>query len=110
MNGKLIKKLVPEEIRSGYTFSRNGIVTSPGKFEGESIATLYYYDAFLNGDGPVFEVSDEEKSAFDIDSPFVYLAESNDGFVSLEFYETLKQAQQAELMDLDDLLPDDDFE
>jgi len=100
MNGKLIKKLVPEEIRSGYTFSRNGVVTSPGKFEGESIATLYYYDAYLNGGDTVFQVTDDEKSAFDIDSPFVYLAESNDGFVSLEFYETL---EQAELRDLDTL-------
>jgi hypothetical protein len=110
MDGKLIEKIVPEEIRSGYTFSRNGIVTSPGKFEGETIATLYYYDAFLNSDDTVFEVSDEEKSAFGIDSPFVYLAESNDGFASLEFYNTLEDAQQAERIDLDDIAIDEDFE
>lgn len=96
MNAKLIEKLVSEEIRFGYTFTRQGIVTSPGKFEGESIATLYYYDCFLNGDGTVFDVSQEESEAFDIDKKFVYLHESNDGFVSLEFYDFQEDAEKRE--------------
>ena len=94
VDAKLIEKLVSAEIRNGYTFDRWGHVRNPGKFEGESIATLYYYDAYLNGGEVVFEVSDEEKQAFDIESSFVYLAESNDRFVSLEFYDTRDEAEE----------------
>jgi hypothetical protein len=76
----------------------NGIIRNPGKFEGESLATLYYYDSMLNGDGCVMEVSAEERAAFDLaeDDKFVYLAESGSGFVSLEFYPTREQAEEAE--------------
>ena len=78
----------------GYTWD-NGIVTSPGKFEGESISTLYYYDAYLNGNGAVMEVSKEEREALGLheSDQWVYVAESNDGFVSLEFYMTQEQAE-----------------
>lgn len=95
MDAKLIEKLVPQELRDGYEFNRHGIVTSPGKFEGESIATLYYYDCFLNGEDTVFEVTEEEKQAFDIPplDNFVYLQESNDGFVSLEYFTDEKSAE-----------------
>ncbi len=96
MDAKLIVKLVPEEIRSGYTFSRDGIVTSPGKFEGESIETLYYYDCFINGDGCIFEITTEEAEAFDIDSPYVYLGETGDGFAYLVECETLEEAEDLE--------------
>lgn len=101
MNAELIAKLVPAELRNGYTFNRYGIVTSPGKFEGETIATLYYYDAFLNGEGAVFEVTEEERKAFDIseETKFVYLHESNDGFVSLEYHDTREEAEESQLVD-----------
>lgn len=93
MDAKLIVKLVPAELRYGYEFNRHGIVTSPGKFEGESIATLYYYDCFLNGGDTIFDVSQEESDAFDIQSKFVYLQESNDGFVSLVCFDFQEQAE-----------------
>jgi hypothetical protein len=112
MDAKLIEKLVPSEIRDGYTFTRQGIVTSPGKFEGESIATLYYYDAYMNGGEVVFEVSAEEKQAFDIETPFVYLKESNDGFVSLVYCKSEKQAEELDEMNTFDEysgLTEDDF-
>ncbi len=34
----------------GYTL-RDDVITDLGKFEGEHIMTLYFYDAFMNGDG-----------------------------------------------------------
>ena len=87
-----------ELLKEGYTFDNQGIIRDPGKFEGKTLATLYYYDCFLNGDGVVMEVSEEERTAFDLaeDDKFVYLAESNDGFVSLEFYATREQAEERE--------------
>ena len=87
MDAELLTKLVPAELRYNYTFNRYGIVTNPGKFEGESIATLYYYDCFLNGGDAIFEVSDDERKAFDIGPAYthVYLYESDNGFVHLYF-------------------------
>jgi hypothetical protein len=101
MDAKLLVKLVPAELRHGYTFNRHGIVTNPGKFEGESIATLYYYDCLLNGGDAVFEITDEERKAFDIGEGYkaTYLYESNDGFVYLYFYTSMDEAEQAEAED-----------
>jgi len=96
MDAKLIEKLVSEEIRSSYNFTRQGIVTSPGKFEGESIATLYYYDCMLNGVGCIFDVSTEESQAFSIDKKYVLLLESTSGFVSLEYFDFQEDAEKAE--------------
>ena len=96
MDARLIVKLVPREMRYGYNFSRSGIVKSPGKFEGESIATLYYYDCMLNGGGTIFEVSAEEQKAFDIGPAYtnVYLYESEYGFVHLYFCTSLADAEE----------------
>jgi hypothetical protein len=57
----------------------------PGKFEGESAATFYFYDAMLNGDGEIlqlseceiytiFEISEEEAKAFDIHKSYPIFA------------------------------------
>jgi hypothetical protein len=92
---ELTKKLA--ELRKGYTFNHSAI-TNPGKFEGEGIATLYYYDCYLNGGEGVFQVTDEERKEFKL-SPtdkWVYLAESNDGFCSLVFFETEEAANKYE--------------
>lgn len=98
MNAELIVKLVPAELRYGYEFNRHGIVTSAGKFEGESIATLYYYDCFLNGGDVVFEITAEERQAFDIGIGYthVYLGESDYGFVHLYFCTSEEEAIQME--------------
>lgn len=97
MNMELIKKFVPAELLDRYEIDPIWhTIKNPGKFEGETVATLYFYDHSLNGDGNVMEVSQEEKEAFDIDANYVYLAESNDGFVSLEFYDTRDEAEERE--------------
>lgn len=103
MNAQLIVKLVPAELRNGYEFSRQGIVKSPGKFEGESIATLYYYDCFLNGGGVVMEISDEERRAFDVGTGYthVYLGESEYGFVHLYFCTSEEEAESMESAEFD---------
>jgi hypothetical protein len=81
------------KLAKGYTW-RDGIIVSCGKFEGETLATLYYYDAYLNGNSTVMEVSKEEREALGLheSDQWVYVAESNDGFVSLEFYMAQEQA------------------
>jgi hypothetical protein len=91
-----------EELKDGYTFDANGVIRDPGKFEGETLATLYFYDAYMNGDGVVFELDEDEKQELGIKSPFVYLAESNDGFISLIFCESEKQAEELDEMNSTD--------
>jgi hypothetical protein len=59
------------EIEQEYQVSESGIITSPGKFEGEHVFAPYFYDAFLNGmadedDGELctFNVTPEDKEQF----------------------------------------------
>jgi hypothetical protein len=98
------------EFAEEYTL-QNDIIKNPGKFEGETVATLYYYDAYMNGNGTVMDVTEEERVIFELDESdkFVYLAESNDGFVSLEFYETETEAEAAEAEDSEDEFSEDEF-
>jgi len=39
----------------------DGIIKNPGKFEGETLATPYFYDAFLNGEENPIKISDEDR-------------------------------------------------
>jgi hypothetical protein len=81
-----VKKLVED---GGYTLE-NDVISDLGKFEGEHVMTLYFYDAHMNGDGEqyegndlAFEVSDEEAEAFEIaKGAQVILCFSEQGFVS----------------------------
>jgi len=85
-----MNKNTQTEIAKDYDV-RNGIIKSPGKFEGEPILTLYYYDAFLNGDGDsidedsndlAFNVTAEEAEAFGLTvGDRVTLTFSDQGFV-----------------------------
>jgi len=68
----------------------NGMILSPGKFEGEMLYVPYYWDLFLNGgadsdNGKVltFNVSDEDKVQFPElkKRNKVRLMEREDGFV-----------------------------
>lgn len=68
----------------------NGIITSPGKFEGEAIYVPYFWDAYLNGcadrdDGTVlgFDVTKEDKVMFPElkRKRTVKLIQRDDGFV-----------------------------
>lgn len=82
-----VEKLVEE---GGYTL-RGQVITDCGKFGGEHIMTLYFYDAYINGDGEPygddndlkFNVTAEEGEAFDItEGAQVILQFSDQGFVT----------------------------
>lgn len=69
---------------------RDGIIRSPGKFEGEPVYALHFYDALMNGfadldDGDVatFEVNDDDRKLFPelANVQNVYLWESDQGFI-----------------------------
>lgn len=85
-----------QELTEEFTTNKNGIIQNPGKFEGETLATPFYYDIMLDGEGCIIEIEPSDRLAFDIDDKYnyVYVAESNDGFVSLVWCETREQAEQ----------------
>lgn len=97
-----------KELAEGYSF-RNGIIKDLGKFQGETIATLFYYDCYLNGGETIFETSAEERKTFGLSErdKFVYLDESNDGYVSLVYFKTQEAAEkysyEAEGIDIDEI-------
>jgi hypothetical protein len=58
------------DIERDYTLE-NGIIRTPGMFEGEALYVPYFWDAFMNGcadrdDGAVlgFDVTQEDKAQF----------------------------------------------
>jgi len=51
-----------EDIEQDYTIE-NGIITNPGKFEGEPVYAPYFYDAYLNG---MADYDDGDEMWFDI--------------------------------------------
>ena len=84
-----------KELQAEYTTDKNGIIRNPGKFEGETLATPYFYDIMLNGEGHVIELSAEDHTIFDIESKynFVVVLESVSGFVSLAYRTTRERAE-----------------
>jgi len=64
-------------------------VDTPGRFEGETAATAYYYEAFLSGDGEwvgdfsLFTVTHEEMLAFGLAETEVFflLRQDGNGFI-----------------------------
>lgn len=81
-----------KQIISGMKFEvENGVIRSPGKFEGERTYVPYYWEAYLNGmadddDGHTlrFDVTAEDKKRFPILSrrKSVHLIETDQGFVT----------------------------
>ena len=78
-----------QEIEQSYKIE-NGIIRSPGKFEGEMIYVPFYWDVFMNGladrdNGRVlgFNVSPDDKKMFPElrRRRTVRLIERDDGFV-----------------------------
>lgn len=75
------------------TLDKYGLVTNLGKFERETVATVYYHNAMMNGDGDpdsegtVFFVTDWDVETFGQlgyhPGDAVILQESNEGFVTL---------------------------
>ena len=106
-NGKIIiedemsKKI--KEISWGYDVV-NGIIQSPGKFEGEPIHTLYFYNCMMNGCGDSFLLESEDYKLFDIPEYFhwVTVYEDNNGFVTTEFSE-FEPEDEEEIVEWDDI-------
>ena len=74
----------------GYRLDAAGVIRSPGKFEGETLAAPYFYglscegfSSFDKGRVSVFELDADEKRALGEDARFLYLEESDSGFVTL---------------------------
>lgn len=82
----------------------------PGKFEGESAATEYYYEQMLNNDGEtiygsvdyedapsaeLFHINAEEAEAFDLPiGHWFLLVEDSQGFVMGSSYESRQAAEE----------------
>lgn len=87
---------------------------SPGKFEGESAATEYFYEQMMNGDGEtifasceesdedtdsecaeLFQISVEESEAFGLAlGSWFLLREDSQGFVMGSVHDTREAAEQ----------------
>lgn len=75
-----------EEILKDYTVNAQGVITSPGKFEGEMLYAPYFYDMLLNGDGdpmyadPPEDISDEDMDSWEMVDDLLYTSvEVEDG-------------------------------
>jgi len=100
----LIERLA--EIESQFNI-KHGIIKSPGKFEGETVATVYFYEASLDGDGETIAINQDERDFLGIPDQYKYVKviESNDGFVSLDYLtkeEYYKQEFESDEEDEDD--------
>jgi len=84
------------QLEEEFDIDARGIITNPCKFEGESLATPFYYDLMLDGEGDIIEIESSDRSAFDIEDRynFVLVLESNDGFISLAYFEDRESAQK----------------
>lgn len=71
----------------GLVISVANTVLSPGKFEGEHVSTLVFWEAYLNGcgwdtaEGIVFDLTDQETDELGNNSPVYILCVDNNGFV-----------------------------
>ena len=85
------------EVESRFTL-KDGIIQNLGKFEGESLATPYFYECYLNGGESIFEINESERESLKIDSNWthVVIMESDSGFVTLEYCESLAEAEDIE--------------
>lgn len=83
-----------QEVKKDYSLNQFGTILNPGKFEGETLATPYFY---MVDDGvDVIEISDDERFEFGIEDKYTHVCviESNDGFVSLFWAESLAEAEK----------------
>jgi len=82
------------KIESEYTV-KDGIIVSPGKFEGESIATVYFYNTLGEIGGDYTEISEEERTVFEIDSQYDYavILTDDSGFTYLEYANSESHAE-----------------
>ncbi len=81
------------EIKKEYDVGDDGIINSPGKFEGEPVWAVYFYDLAGSGEElltnqegnsyEIFEVDDEERKEFGLadDIKAVVLKHTDQGFI-----------------------------
>ena len=91
-----------------------GRESGPGKFEGETGATEYFYDAMLDGDGEDFDdgltgfsPTEEEVEAFGDELNFcmesyLVLHFLEEGFVTLHVFRNEEEARKAIVAPLED--------
>ena len=71
----------------GYTVSAANTILSPGKFEGEHVSTLYFWDCYMNGDGQsegdliIFDLSESEREHLDLPRNEYRMRVDDNGFV-----------------------------
>lgn len=72
----------------GYTVSAANTILSPGKFEGEHVSTLYFWDCYMNGFGDlvnddliVFNLSESEREHLNNPTNEYRLRVDDNGFV-----------------------------
>lgn len=105
----------PREVKKNYNVNKNGIITSPGKFEREPAYAVHFWDAAMDGfgdthydeyDSPVdfFEVTDDDlKDWPDLEDIYgVSLYTDDSGFVHLQEYET-KEGYESAIDELDSI-------
>lgn len=82
-----------KDILEEYDVDTNGVIRSPGKFEGEMIYAPYFWFLLLdggadedNGDVALFRVTDEDRAQFpELDLVTqISLSEDEQGFVCVE--------------------------
>lgn len=84
------------ELAKDFSVDKDGEIDSPGKFEGEPMEALYWYERLNEGDGELqddgswmLEVSPEEAEAFHIASgskdTAVYCSETDNGFFTIQY-------------------------
>ena len=92
--------MTTEEIRNEYEV-RNGIIVSPGKFEGEPIHTVYFYDLVMDScqDDTIYDEYDDTIDVFNLTPERhemfpelvgykqIQIAESEQGFVHCYYVE-----------------------
>lgn len=93
-----------EEILDKFTVNDQGVITSPGKFQGEMLYAPYFYDVMIDGNGEeVYEeetsdeecallytelaIGDEDRAQFpeiSLATVAMRISESGNGFVQIE--------------------------
>jgi hypothetical protein len=98
-----------EQVLSGYAVNEHGIITSPGKFEGEMLYVPYVYECCMDGGDNGIIVDATDVSLFpELGGVYgVTLNSDSQGFVHARAHET--QAEyEAEMGAIDALQSGDD--
>lgn len=95
-----------QDVLNLYTVNEHGIITSPGKFEGEPLYVPYFWDMGINGSYERIEIDETDGKAWltyfvyntDIDEfpelhgvSVVYLHGTEQGFISSDIEERKRQ-------------------